>query len=146
MTEGAPKPDISTPDKLRDVLLWASSVGYSISASGQYVSGELFDKLGIKDKMQGKARQVTDLIPVAETVAKGENQYGFQAVSEIMPVEGAELVGRLPDEVEFITAVSAAIARNSKDPGVSKALLAFLTRPEMAEVLKRHGLEPAKAE
>ena len=145
MKKGAPKPDISTADKLRDVLLSASSVGYSISASGQYISGELFDKLGIKDKMQGKAHQVKDLIPVAETVAKGKNQYGFQAVSEIMPVEGAELVGRLPNEVEFITPVSAAVARNSRNPESSKALLTFLTRPEMAEVLKRHGLEPAKA-
>ena len=144
MKKGAPKPDISTPDKLRDVLLSASSVGYSISASGQYVSGELFDKLGIKDKMQGKAHQVKDLIPVAETVANGENQYGFQAVSEIMPVEGAELVGRLPEEVEFITPVSAAVARNSKNPVSAKALLSFLTRPAMRGVLSRHGLEPAE--
>ena len=145
MKKGAPKPDISTPDKLRDVLLSASSVGYSISASGQYVSGELFDKLRIKDKMQGKARQVKGLIPVAETVANGENQYGFQAVSEIMPVEGAELVERLPAEVEFITPVSAAVAHNSRNPGAARALLAFLTRPAMAEVLERHGLEPAKS-
>lgn len=63
MKKGAPKPDISTPDKLRDVLLSASSIGYSISASGQYVSGELFDKLGIKDRMGAKAHQVKGVTP-----------------------------------------------------------------------------------
>ncbi|TPG16747.1 ABC transporter substrate-binding protein [Sphingomonas koreensis] len=141
MRKGASKPDISTADALRTTLLSASSIGYSISASGQYVSGELFAKLGIADQMKGKAHEVKDLIPVAETVARGENQYGFQAVSEILPVDGVELVGKLPDEVEFVTTVSAAIAAGSKNPDGALALLRFLTRPEMLPVLDQHGLD-----
>ncbi len=97
MKNGATKPDISTVDSLRATLLSASSVGYSISASGQYVSHELFKKLGIEEQMKKKAHEVEGVTPVSETVARGKNQYGFQAVSEILPIEGVELIGKLPD-------------------------------------------------
>ena len=142
MKKGEPKLDISTPDALRQVLLSASSVGYSISASGKYVSNELFAKLGIADEMKGKAHEVKELIPVAETVANGANELGFQAVSEILPVQGVELVGKLPNEVEFVTPVSAAVVSSSKNPAGARALLTFLTRPEMRSVLEDHGLNP----
>ena len=145
MKEGAIKPDISTPDRLRETLLSASSVGYSISASGQYVSRELFKKLGIEEQMKDKAQEVEGVTPVAETIAKGENQYGFQAVSEILPIEGVELVGKLPDAVEFVTPVSAAVALKSENPKGAWSLLRFLTRPEMRSVLEQHGLDQAPA-
>ncbi len=143
MKKGAPKPDISTPDRLRDTLLAASSVGYSISASGQYVSHELFKKLGIEQQMKDKAHEVEGVTPVGETVAKGDNQYGFQAVSELLAVEGVEVIGKLPDAVEFVTPVSAAVAAKSKNPEGARSLLCFLTRPAMAAILKQHGLDPA---
>ncbi len=145
MKRGAPKPDISTPDLLRQTLLAASSVGYSISASGQYVSHELFKKLGIEAQMKGKAHEVRGVVPVSETVARGENQYGFQAVSEILPIKGAELVGKLPTAVEFVTPVSAAVALKSKNPEGARSLLRFLTRQKMGDVLEHHGLDPASA-
>ena len=143
MKTGASKPDISTPDRLRETLLSASSVGYSISASGQYVSHELFKKLGIEEQMKGKAHEVKGVTPVAETVAKGKNQYGFQAVSELIPVEGIELIGKLPDAVEFVTPVSAAVALNSKNPEGARALVRFLTRPETGPALEQFGLDRA---
>ncbi len=145
MKKGAPKPDISTPDRLRETLLSASSVGYSISASGQYVSHELFKKLGIEDQMRGKAHEVKGITPVAETVATGKNQYGFQAVSELLPVDGIELIGKLPDAVEFVTPVSAAVALKSKNPKAARSLLHFLTQHAMGPVLEQHGLDPALA-
>lgn len=141
MKEGAPRPDISTTDSLRKTLLSAASVGYSISASGQYVSHELFRKLGIEHEMKEKAREVAGVTPVAETVARGENQYGFQAVSEILPIAGAELIGKLPEAVAFVTPVSAAVVLHSGNPDGARALLRFLTREEMHPVLERHGLD-----
>ena len=93
--------------------------------------------------MKAKAHQVKGLTPVAETVAKGENQYGFQAISELLPTAGIEVVGQLPDEVEFVTPVSAAVARHSENAGRAQALLRYLTRPEMGQVLERHGLSRA---
>ena len=47
---GTPKPDISTPDALKRALLAVKTIAYSDSASGVYVSTEMFDKLGIADE------------------------------------------------------------------------------------------------
>ena len=67
----------------------------------------------------------------------------FQAVSELLPIDGVELIGRLPYAVEFVTPMSAAVAHHSKNPDAARSLLRFLTRKEMESVLQQHGLDPA---
>jgi molybdate transport system substrate-binding protein len=52
---GAPEPDISTVDALRRTLLDAKSIAFSNSASGVYVSTELFQRLGIADRVRAKS-------------------------------------------------------------------------------------------
>ena len=55
---GAPKPDISTVEALKRTLLAAKSIAYSDSASGVYLSTQLFPKLGIAEQIKGKTRKV----------------------------------------------------------------------------------------
>src|SRR5258707_8600958 len=55
---GAPKPDISSAEAVKRTLLAAKTVAYSDSASGVYVSTEMFAKLGIADEMKDKARKI----------------------------------------------------------------------------------------
>ncbi len=95
---GAPKPDISSADAVKRALLAAKSVAYSDSASGVYVSTEMFAKLGIADEMKDKARKIP-ATPVGEIVAKGEAEIGLQQISELKPVAGIDIVGPLPDEL-----------------------------------------------
>ena len=87
---GAPKPDISTPDALKKTLLSAKSVAYSDSASGVYVGTELFKRLGVADEMKTKAKMIS-AEPVAGVVARGEAELGFQQISELLPIPGADL-------------------------------------------------------
>ncbi len=112
---GAPVPDISTLDKLRAVLLAASSIAYSDSASGVYIESEMFKKLGIEDQVKGKAHMIP-ATPVGEIVAQGEAELGFQQVAELLPVPGITFAGRLPPEVQQVTVYSAGIAANAKQP------------------------------
>ena len=65
---GSPKPDISSVDAVKRALLAAKTVAYSDSASGVYISTEMFDKLGIAAEMKDKARKIP-ATPVAEIVA-----------------------------------------------------------------------------
>ncbi|MEI9903028.1 MAG: substrate-binding domain-containing protein [Asticcacaulis sp.] len=88
-------PDISTDDALRATLLKAKSVAYSDSASGVYVSTQLFQRLGIADQMAAKSRMIP-ATPVGQIVASGEAEIGFQQLSELKPVPGIRIVGLIP--------------------------------------------------
>ena len=141
---GAPKPDISTVDAFRETLLKAKSVAYSDSASGVYVEKVLFRRLGIEEQMKGKSRMIP-ADPVAGVVAKGEAELGFQQISELLPIPGAEVVGPIPAEVQKITTFSAAVTANAQAPDAGKALIAFLASAEAAPVIRKTGLEPIAA-
>ena len=137
----APVPDISTVDKFRQVLLNARSIAYSDSSSGVYISSTLFEKLGVQSQVQGKAHQIPGT-PVAEIVAQGKAEIGFQEVAEILPVQGATFVGRIPDQVEYLTRFSAAVDSRSKNQALAKQLIAYLASPTAQPVLEKMGLEP----
>lgn len=138
---GAPKPDISTPEALKATLLSAKSVAYSDSASGVYVGTELFKRLGIASEMEGKARMIP-AEPVAGVVARGDAELGFQQISELLPIAGADLVGPLPPELQKITIFSAALAKDSKAREQAKALIDFLASAAAAPALVKSGMEP----
>jgi len=138
---GAPKPDISSADTLKRALLAAKSVAYSDSASGVYISTEMFEKLGITDAMKDKAKKIP-ATPVAEIVAKGEAEIGFQQISELKPVSGIDIVGPLPENLQKITVFSAGIATVSKEPEAGKALIQFLASPAARKTIVDSGLEP----
>jgi molybdate transport system substrate-binding protein len=138
---GSPKPDISSVDAVKRALLTAKTVAYSDSASGVYISTEMFDKLGIAAEMKDKARKIP-ATPVAEIVARGEAELGMQQISELKPVSGIDIVGPLPEALQKVTVFSAGIASVSKEPEAGKALIKFLASPAARETIVNSGLEP----
>ena len=138
---GSPKPDISSSDALKRALLAAKTIAYSDSASGVYISTEMFNKLGITAEMKDKARKIP-ATPVAEIVARGEAEIGMQQISELKPVHGIDIVGPLPDDLQKVTVFSAGIAKGSKEPEAGKALIKFLASPAARETIVNAGLEP----
>ena len=138
---GAPKPDISSADAIKRALLAAKTVAYSDSASGVYVSTEMFDKLGIAAEMKDKAKKIP-ATPVAEIVARGEAEIGFQQISELKPVPGIEIVGPLPDDLQKVTVFSAGIASVSKEPEAGQALIKYLASPAARKTIIDSGLDP----
>src|SRR5260370_15377855 len=110
---GAPRPDISSVDAVKRALLATKSIAYSDSASGVYVSTEMFEKLGIADAMKDKARKIP-ATPVGEIVARGDAEIGFQQISEMLPASGIDILGQLPPELQKTTVFSPGIARAPK--------------------------------
>jgi molybdate transport system substrate-binding protein len=141
---GASKPDISSAETIKRALLAAKSIAYSDSASGVYVSTEMFQKLGIAEQMKDKASKIP-ATPVGEIVAHGGAEIGFQQISELKPVAGIDIVGPLPDELQKITIFSAGIAAVSKEPDAGKALIKFLASPAARDTLVKSGLDPITA-
>ena len=139
--DGAPVPDISTPEAFADTLLAAESIGYSASVSGTYVSEELFPRLGLAEQLAPKSRRVVSE-RVAAVVARGELEIGFQQVSEILSIEGAAYAGPIPDEYQRVTTFSAGITTNAENPLGAQRLIDFLASPEAAPTIAETGLEP----
>src|SRR2546423_4407855 len=139
---GAPAPDISSADALKQSVLAAKSVGYSGGASGTYIV-TMFQKLGIYDEVRAKASVTKPNEPVGGRVARGDADLGFHQLSELIPVKGIDIVGPLPPELQEITVFSGALHSAAKEPDAATALTRFLTTPDAAVTLRKHGLEPA---
>lgn len=138
---GAPKPDISTVDSFRQVLLNAGSIAYSASASGVYIETEMYRRLGIHEQVMPKSRRIYSE-RVGSVVARGEAEIGFQQVSELLPIEGIAYVGTIPEAVQQPTIFCAGIAANAREPEAARAFIRYLASPEAAPALERTGLEP----
>jgi molybdate transport system substrate-binding protein len=137
---GALRPDISSADALKRTLLHAKSIAYSASASGVYVSTEMFQRLGVADQMKGKTKRI-DSEPVGAVVARGEAEIGFQQISELLPVRGIDYVGPLPSEVQKVTVFAAGVAVGAKKPDAARALIKFLASPAVVPAIRKSGLE-----
>ena len=138
---GAPKPDISSGEALKQAVLAAKSVVYSTGPSGIYLAG-LFERMGIAAQVKSKLKQVQGE-PAGLSVARGESEIGFQQMSELLPVAGIDIVGPLPPDVQQITTFSAGFHAKAEEPQAAKALVDFLTAPAAAPVIRKKGMEPA---
>lgn len=139
---GAPKPDIGTADALRKTLLAAKSIGYSASVSGQYLTTEIVQRLGIADQVLPKCRLVGGGERVGAVVARGELEIGFQQISELLPVQGIDHITPLPPELQKVSAFAAGVAATCPDPAMARKVIAFLASPATAQEIRASGLEP----
>lgn len=142
--KGTPKPDISTVEALKQTLLNAKSIAYSASASGTYLSTELFQRLGVAEQIKDKATKIYSE-RVGTVVARGDAEIGFQQVSELLPFKELDYVGALPDEVQQRVFFSAGVAVGAQNPEAARHLIRFLAAPAAAAIVRSTGMEPAAA-
>lgn len=142
---GSPKPNIGSVEEFRRMLLAATSIGYSDSGSGTYLSNVLFAQLGVADQVARKSRKVRGPPsgePVAAVVARGELEIGFQQVSELIDVPGVTFVGAIPSELQPGFSFAGAVTTVARYPDAAVALLRFLASPEVASTIVKAGLAP----
>jgi len=134
---GAPKPDISTVEALKQTLLRAKSVAMSSSTSGVYLTTVLFPKLGIANEMKDKISS-----DGAAAVGRGEAELGLQQVSEVLAVPGVQYVGTIPEEIQYVTTYAAAVVNGSSQVDPAKRLIAFLSSARATTAISKSGMEP----
>ncbi len=139
---GAARPDIGSEDALRRALLGAHSLAYSTGPSGVALA-QLFERWGIADELRSRIVQPPPGVPVATLVARGEVELGFQQLSELIHVQGIELLGPLPDAVQITTIFSGGVCTASTRPEAARAVLEFMASPDAAEAKRRQGMAPA---
>lgn len=138
---GAPKPDVSSVDALRRTFLQAKSIAYSASVSGQYLTTELYQRLGIADQVLSKSRFIGGGERTGAVVARGEAEIAFQQMSELLPVPGIAHITPLPPEVQKVSVFSAGIAASARDADLARSVIKFLASTEAAPAITKSGLE-----
>lgn len=137
---GAPRPDLSTPEALRRTLLEASSIAYVGRGVTADILRRIVEGFGISDEMRQKTKILSG-VTAAEAVASGQAELGFTQVSEILPHPEVELAGPLPSEVQVYTTFQAVVSSRARQPEAARRWIQFLTSPLAAPVLREKGME-----
>jgi molybdate transport system substrate-binding protein len=140
--QGAPRPDIGSEEALRGAVLAARTLGYSTGPSGVALQ-KLFERWGVAETLRDRIVQAPPGVPVGALVARGEVELGFQQRSELMHLEGIEVLGPMPPGLEILTTFSGGLCAASTQPEAARVLLDFMASPEAAEAKRRQGMEPA---
>jgi molybdate transport system substrate-binding protein len=139
---GAKRPDISTEEAVKQAVRAAKTLSYSTGPSGVHLV-KLFERWGLFDEIKPRIVQAPPGVPVGSLVAKGEVELGFQQLSELMFLQGIDVIGPLPGAIQIITVFSGALCADASQPAAARDMLAFMASPAAAEIKRRNGMEPA---
>ncbi|HEY7386117.1 MAG TPA: substrate-binding domain-containing protein [Beijerinckiaceae bacterium] len=140
---GTPKPDVSTVESFKQVLLAAKTVAVPGSTSGIWLTADLFPRLGIAEQINVKVGpRGTD---ATNMVATGDADIAVLPVSEIVYAPGVDFAGAIPPEIQFVQTFSAAVVAGSREIESSKRLIEFLASERASDAIRNSGMEPLAA-
>jgi molybdate transport system substrate-binding protein len=138
---GEPKPDISTPEALKQALLKAKSIAtIPQSAAGAQVL-RVFERLGIGDAIKAKMKAEPGTAQIIQTVAAGEAELGVFLVN-VLTAPGLDVVGPIPAELQQEIVFTAAVAVHTKEAEAAKAFIDYLKNPPAVAVIVAKGMKP----
>ena len=141
---GASKPDLSTPEKVKQVMLNSRAITHATpgaTPSGTHM-GKLVEQLGIADAMKGKIIHRPALEGGVQLVASGEAEIGFYPKSEVVNTDGLTVVGPLPPEIQLTTIYGAAVTAASPAPDAAAAFIKFMSDPAHRAAWAHAGFDP----
>jgi molybdate transport system substrate-binding protein len=138
---GAPRPELGNEEALRRTVLAADTIGCSTGPSGVALRG-LFERLGIAEQVSTRIITPPPGVPVGALVASGDVALGFQQLSELLHIEGIDVLAALPAAAQIVTTFSAAIGTTSQKQDRARALIVFLASPANSDAKERQGMNP----
>ena len=139
---GAPRPVVDTEEALRAAVLSARTIGYSTGPSGVALQ-KVFERWEIDASRGPRVVQAPPGVPVGALIARGDVELGFQQLSELMHLQGIDVIGPMPPGLEIVTTFSGGVCATSTQPDAARALLDFIRSPVADAAKWRHGMQPA---
>lgn len=140
---GAKRPDLSNETTTKAAVLAAQTVGYSTGPSGTHVM-KLLEKWGIDPRDAKKVVVPPPGVPVGSLIARGEVELGFQQMSEFLEVQGIEVAGVLPAEIQSVTLFVCGVGAAAGNEAGARDLIGYLTSPDTNATKWKHGMEPPR--
>ena len=137
---GAPHPDIATEAALRTALLGARAVAYSRLGASGILFAKLIEQLGIASDINARAVIIQQGF-TAEKLVTGEADLAVQQISELKQIDGIEVVGPIPRDLQTPAVFSAGRIVATKKPDEADRLLRFLASSDVAPALRESGLD-----
>ena len=139
---GAVKPDIRTPDALKQTLLEARSIASIPESATGYLIARVYERLGITEEMNARIKPQPTPAKIVESVANGKTDLGV-FLTNVLTAPGLDVVGSFPPELQLEVVYTAAVAANTKEAEAAKAFIAYLKTPGAAAVFRVKGMTPA---
>jgi len=139
---GAPKPDVSTPEAVKQTLLKAKSIAYVKEGASAPSIANMFSRLGISDAVEKKVVFQPGADQNMASVASGQAELSFGLVSEIVPVPGVQLAGPVPPEFQKPIVMSAGISATTKNRKTVEQIVQWLTSAASAPAIQATGMDP----
>jgi molybdate transport system substrate-binding protein len=139
---GLPRPAIASEEDVKRAVLGAGKISYSTGPSGDHLK-RLFERWKIAGVIAERTVEAKPGVPVGTLVARGEADLGFQQLSEFLDVDGIDIVGPLPADIQTITVFTAGVGTRAAHPDGARAFVAYLVSPETQAAKQRLGMEAA---
>jgi molybdate transport system substrate-binding protein len=140
---GAARPSIDSEAAVRNALLSARSIGYSTGPSGAHLM-RLFERWGITKTIQPRIVQAPPGVGVGVLIARGDVELGFQQRSELIGVDGVDVIGSLPDAIQTMTVFEGALCANARAGEAARSLLEFMRHADADTAKQRYGMEAVR--
>ena len=143
VASGAPVPDVSSVDKLKQSLRESGSLVFNQASTGLYVE-KLLERLGLAEELKPRITRYPDGAAVMEHLLKGSGQeIGAGAITEILLYrdKGLRFVGPLPAEVQNHTTSAAAMLKTAAEGDAARGFVAFLATPAARALFAANGID-----
>jgi molybdate transport system substrate-binding protein len=138
---GAPRPNISTPEALKQTLLNARAIAsIPASATGTQLAA-VYESLGIADEMKVKTKAQPSPAQIIDTVAGGDADLAVFLLN-VLTDPRLDVVGPFPAAMQREVVYTTAVGVNAKEPQPAQAFITFLLSPAAGAVIKANGMTP----
>jgi molybdate transport system substrate-binding protein len=139
---GAPKPDIATPEEVKQTLLKAKSISVVMEGASRAAIDQMFERLGIAEAIASKVKLEAGTEIAGSNVAQGRTEIEIVPLSEIPLVSGVQILGPLPGNLQRYLRFQASVSANANDAPSAKKAIQFLTSAAAVATFKAKGMEP----